>query len=52
VTFEQAAEAIMAGLASALNLELIDGQLTPTETARAEELLDAKYATDEWTLYR
>lgn len=41
--------ALMAGFCEALNLQLEEGELTPQEAARAEDLRITKYASDEWT---
>ena len=49
VTWDEAAEALAAGFAEALNLRLEPGTLTTEERAWAEELRAEKYATDEWT---
>jgi len=48
VSFEEAAQAIARGMASALNLELTPGDLLPQERAWADELRRTRYATDEW----
>jgi len=49
VTWDEAAEALAAGFAEALNLHLEPGQLTDEERAWADRLRVEKYATDEWT---
>jgi lipoate-protein ligase A len=49
VTFAQAVESMAAGLAQALNLELVPAQLTPVEWAAAERLRAEKYTSDGWT---
>ena len=49
VTWDEAAEALAAGFAEALNLRLEPGTLTAEERVWAEELRAGKYATDEWT---
>jgi len=48
VTWDEAADAVAAGFAEALNLRLEPGTLTGEERAWAEELRAEKYATDEW----
>ena len=48
VSFDEAAEAIAQGFASALNVEWAPGDLASAERAWAEELRRTKYATDEW----
>jgi lipoate-protein ligase A len=48
VSFDEAAQAIARGMASALNLELVPGDLLPQERAWADELQQTRYATDEW----
>ena len=48
VSFDEAAEAMARGFASALNVELVPGDLSPQERAWADELRQSKYATDEW----
>jgi len=52
VSYEQLAEALVAGFGEALGLELETGQLTEAEEDRAEQLRAEKYATDEWNLVR
>ena len=49
VTWDEAAGALAAGFAEALNLRLEPGILTDDERAWAEELRAEKYATEEWT---
>ncbi|MEA3339669.1 MAG: biotin/lipoate A/B protein ligase family protein [Chloroflexota bacterium] len=49
VSWSEAADAVAAGFAGALNLRLEPGALTEDERAWAEELWAEKYATDEWT---
>jgi lipoate-protein ligase A len=48
ISFDEVAEAIARGMASALNLELVPGDLIPQEHAWADELRRERYATDEW----
>jgi lipoate-protein ligase A len=48
-TFQQAVDAIAAGLARALNLELIRGEVSAGERALARELRQNRYAGHEWT---
>lgn len=49
VTWDDAADAVGAGFAEALNLNLEPGDLTEKERVWAERLRADKYATDEWT---
>ena len=49
VTFGAAARAMAEGFASALNLQLEPGDLTPQERAWAGELRRDKYASEGWT---
>jgi len=49
VTWDEAADALAEGFASALNLRLEPDVLTDEERAWAEELRAEKYAADEWT---
>ena len=49
VTWNEAADALAAGFAEALNLHFEPGTLTGDERAWADELRARKYATDEWT---
>jgi lipoate-protein ligase A len=51
VTWDEAADALAEGFASALNLRLERGVLTDEERSWAEELRAEKYAVDEW-MYR
>lgn len=48
ISMARATGALMAGFCEALNLELEEGDLTQWERARAEELITAKYGSDEW----
>jgi len=48
VSFDEAAEVMARGFASALNLELALGDLLPQERKWAEELRRERYATDAW----
>jgi lipoate-protein ligase A len=48
VSFDQAVQAITSGFASALNVELATGDLTPQERSWADGLRRERYATDEW----
>jgi len=52
VTYQELAEALVAGFGQALGLELQTGQLTDVEQDRAQQLCVKKYATDEWNLVR
>ena len=49
VTWDEAADAMAAGFAEALNLRLEPGTLIDEERAWAKELRAEKYATDKWT---
>jgi lipoate-protein ligase A len=49
VTWEEAAEAILAGFRDALNLTLIPSPLTPDERESMERLVVEKYANEAWT---
>jgi lipoate-protein ligase A len=49
VTWDEAADAMAAGFAQALELDLEPGALTDQEHAWAEELRTGRYATDDWT---
>lgn len=49
VSWNEAAEALKAGFAAALNLHFEPGKLSDQETALAERLRAEKYATDEWS---
>jgi lipoate-protein ligase A len=49
VTFDAAARAMAEGFASALNLRLEPGELTPQERGRSEQLRRDKYTSDDWT---
>jgi lipoyl(octanoyl) transferase len=50
--FQRVAEAMAAGFAHALNLELQPAQLTPPEIRCAAELIRTRYASMEWTQHR
>jgi lipoate-protein ligase A len=41
--------AMTSGFAETLNLELVQGNLSPAEVSRSEELRQTKYASHEWT---
>jgi lipoate-protein ligase A len=49
VTLQEAADALGAGFAAALDIELIPGDLTPTERAWVAELVTEKYGNPDWT---
>jgi lipoate-protein ligase A len=49
ISMVRAVGQMMAGFAEALNLELAEGQLTPSEQALADDLRASKYATEAWT---
>lgn len=48
VSFDDAVEAMTRGFASALDVELVPGDLLPQERAWANELRRERYATDAW----
>jgi lipoate-protein ligase A len=52
VTFDGAASALSRGLSSALNLNLVPGELSEWEEARAAELRDVRYSSKHWTELR
>jgi len=52
VAFAQAAEAMAAGFAQALTLDLVPGELTAREWAAVEYTRAQKYANHEWTFKR
>ncbi len=52
VSYDELAEALVAGFGEALGLELQAGQLTDAEEDRAGQLRAEKYTTDEWNLVR
>ncbi|MGI8586805.1 MAG: lipoate--protein ligase family protein [Chloroflexia bacterium] len=47
---EQVAAALCAGFEDALGITLEPGHLTQAELARRQDLVETKYATDNWTL--
>jgi lipoate-protein ligase A len=49
VTWEEAAQAFIAAFSETLDLHLEPGELSPAEVARAEELVQEKYAHPIWT---
>ncbi len=49
VPWETAAQAFVSAFAHTLNLELLPGDLSAAETARAEELEREKYGHERWT---
>jgi lipoate-protein ligase A len=49
VTFDQAAEALVAGFSQALDLEFVECGLADAEYAAAARVREAKYACDTWT---
>lgn len=49
VSWEQAAQAFIKGFGQALNLELIEAELSTAEKARAQALVAEKYAHPGWT---
>jgi lipoate-protein ligase A len=48
ISFDEVAEAIARGMGSALQLELVPGDLIPQECAWVDELRRERYTTDEW----
>jgi lipoate-protein ligase A len=48
VSDEEVAKALVEGFQNALNIELINGELTPYEGELAEKLCREKYATNKW----
>jgi lipoyl(octanoyl) transferase len=52
IGLQEAVEAFRNGFASGLEVELVPGELTPEETALAEELVRTRYAADEWNFRR
>jgi lipoyl(octanoyl) transferase len=52
VDFQRVAQAMAAGFAEALNLDLKPGQLTPDEIRCAAELIRTRYAHPEWIRHR
>jgi lipoate-protein ligase A len=48
VSFDEAADALAQGFASALKLRLESGELTRDESLRAERLRREQYANDSW----
>lgn len=52
IGLQEAVEAFRDGFASGLEVELVPGELTPEESALAEELVRTRYASDEWNFRR
>jgi lipoate-protein ligase A len=52
VTVEEAQDAFYHGFSEGLGVELVQGELLPYESKKAEELVNTKYATDEWNFKR
>jgi lipoyl(octanoyl) transferase len=52
IGLQEAVEAFRDGFASGLEVELVPGELTPEESALAEELVRTRYAVDEWNFRR
>jgi lipoate-protein ligase A len=50
ITIEESAAALTKGFSRALNVELVNGELTPYEADLAAELLRDKYSYNEWNL--
>lgn len=49
ISYDEAAEALSAGMAEALGIELVEAELTDQERAWAEELVRDRYGNSEWT---
>ena len=49
VSFDEAVEALCAGMAEALGIELVEAELTDQERAWAAEMMRDRYANSEWT---
>ncbi len=47
--FDEVAQALAQGFATALNLDIVPGELTPHERALSAELRDGRYADPDWT---
>jgi len=45
-------EVVAIGFAESLGVDLVESELTDIEQRRADELVDAKFATDEWRFQR
>ncbi len=52
VSLEELQDAIIKGFEKALNIELIDGELSDKEMELAEKLYQEKYSTKEWSYLR
>ena len=50
VAYEEATDALVAGMAEALGVELVEEELTDQERAWTAELIRDKYANRQWTL--
>ncbi len=50
ITWEEGADAFTSAFRDALNLHLVEGNLTGQEMLRAQELVEQKYAHPSWTL--
>ena len=51
VSIEDVNQALTEGFQKALNIKLVDGELTLYERELAEKLCKEKYATDDWNFY-
>jgi lipoate-protein ligase A len=51
-TWDQAAEAVVFGFVEAFDVDFITDDLSPTERARASQLVKETYSNDQWTLRR
>ena len=51
VSIEEAEKALVGGFQKALNIKLVEGELTLHERELAEKLCKEKYATDEWNFH-
>lgn len=49
ISYEEAVEALSAGMAEALGIELVEAELTDQERAWTAELMRDRYANPEWT---
>ncbi len=50
VTYDEAVEALAAGMAEALEIELVPGELTEQERDWTQQLMAEKYQHDSWTM--
>jgi lipoate-protein ligase A len=52
VSAKEVSQALAEGFQKALNIKLVDGELTPYERELSEKLCKEKYATREWNFER